>query len=179
MRVWGLVLLIGLSGLVSGCESILRGTEQVVAIETEPSGAEVRLSDGQRCISPCRLTLDRLRMLSVSVSRADCRSAIGRLTPAVIKDETVYGSIFDFQLGGAYDLEPNPLKVTLVCGAAAHQTPPGLTPEDITLLGTLGQPVHTVGVRSSGGKSLGDAPPDRLRRSHGPAAVTPGVGIYP
>lgn len=178
MRVWGLVLLIGLSGLVSACESVARGTRQDVAIETVPAGAEVRLSDGQRCTSPCRLTLDRYRKLTASISRPDCRSASGQLVPTVTGDATLYGSVFDFQLGGAYDLEPNPLKVTLVCGEEARQNPPGLTPEYLTLLETLGQPVRTIGIGSfvPGSQGMGsstDVPPGGLRRARGPAGAVP------
>ena len=35
-------------GLTAGCQSLVRGTSQDVTIETEPAGASVQLSDGQR-----------------------------------------------------------------------------------------------------------------------------------
>jgi hypothetical protein len=143
--LWKFVLLIGLSGLASACETVIRSTEQDVVIETVPAGAEVRLSDGRRCTSPCHITAARYQVLTASISRPDCQSAAGQLAPAVVDGMALFGTIFDYQLGGAYDLEPNPLVVALVCGDEARQAPPGLTPEDMALLEILGRPVKTGG----------------------------------
>ena len=92
MRVWGLILLAGLSALVSACETIGRGTRQEIAIETVPAGAEVVLSDGQRCTSPCRLTANRYQSLTASISRPDCLRASEQIVPAVV-DTMVCGGV--------------------------------------------------------------------------------------
>ena len=145
MKSWKLLLSAGLSILVAACGSIARGTQQEVVIETIPAGADVLLSDGQRCTSPCRITAPRYQGLTAHLSRPDCRPAEARLTPSVVEDITLFGSIYDFQLGGAYDLEPNPLSVTLICGEAAKRMVPGLTPEDEALLATFGKPAKVAG----------------------------------
>ena len=135
-----MILLAGLSALVSACETAVRGTEQSLTIETVPSGASIQLSDGQRCTSPCTVTALRYQVLTAHISRPDCRSTQAEIAPAVAGHAPLYGSVYDYQLGGAYDLEPNPLRVTLVCGAEARQPPPGLTPEDVVLLRKFGVP---------------------------------------
>ena len=143
MKLWGSLLLAGLSVLVSACETIVRGTHQEVSIETVPAGASILLSDGQRCTSPCRLIAPRYQILTAHISRLDCRSTISHLVPAVSDDATVFGSVFDYQLGGAYDLDPKALRVNLVCGTEARQPPLGLTPEDDALLQEFGRPAPT------------------------------------
>jgi hypothetical protein len=61
-----------------------------------------------------------------------------------------WGSVIDYQLGGAYDLEPDPLQVTLACGAEARRPSLGPTAEDLTLLQGFGQPIRTTGMSPSG-----------------------------
>ena len=163
VRLCGLILLAGLSVLVSGCATLVRGTEQEVTIETEPAGADVLLSTGERCTTPCHLTADRDQILTARISRPDCRSVQGQLVPSVIDGITLFGSIYDYQLGGAYDLEPNPLKVRLICGEAARRISPGLTPEDIALLQGIGQPVKELGGRRRLPEGLRGAPSGQFR----------------
>ena len=143
--------------LVSGCETISRGTEQTVVIETKPAGADVILSDGQRCVSPCRFVAPRYRSLSASISKQGCRSEKRRLSPSVT-EETIplgeisgttleispifYRTVYDYQLGGAYDIEPAPLVVTLTCGEAARQQPPSLTARDEAVLSQFNQVIR-------------------------------------
>ena len=126
--------------VTSACQSLTRGTSQDVAIETEPAGAEITLSDGQRCVSPCRLTMARYTVAEVTATKPGCRSAAGRLTSMVTEDATRFATIFDYQLGGAYDIAPNPLSLPLVCGEQARWSPPALTAEDEALLELFGQP---------------------------------------
>ena len=130
----------GILALTSACQSLSRGTSQDVAIVTEPTGATVQLSDGQRCTSPCRLTLPRYAVVEVTASAPDCRTAAARLTPTVTEDATIFGTVFDYQLGGAYDITPNPLTLSLICGEQARAYPPALTAEDEALLERFGQP---------------------------------------
>ena len=149
MKAFALVLLAAFALLGAGCESIGRGTEQEVAIETTPAGATVRLSDGQSCSTPCRLTVPRYHHLIANVSKADCRSTFAHLGPSVTgapgwDAPDLYRTIYDYQLGGAYDIEPVPLTMTLVCGEAARQPPPGMTPHDEELLAQFGKLSDTI-----------------------------------
>jgi len=165
-RTFGLVLLVGIMALISGCQSIARGTSQDVAIETEPAGASIALSDGQRCVSPCRLTVARYEVLEVTASKPGCRSAAGRLTPAVTEGAAAVfgvGTVFDYQLGGAYDIEPHPLTLPLVCGEQALWHSPSLPAEDEALLERFGQPAPG---------TIGAPPATRIR-------PPPGTAGYP
>ena len=154
VRPSGLALLIGAAFLLSACESLVRGTRQELTIRTEPAGAEVMLSDGQRCTSPCQLTVPRYHEVRARIAKPGCRTALGLLTPTVGDDGTVLGrpfdfqvelgprlyrTVYDYQLGGAYDIDPSPLTVTLVCGAAAEPHTPGLTARDEALLAEFGR----------------------------------------
>ena len=138
--------------LVSACQSIDRGTHQEVAIETEPPGASIMLSDGQRCVSPCRLTLARYQVVTVTASKLGCRTVAGRLSAAVTEPAAAVvgtGTVYDYQLGGAYDLQPNPLTLTLVCGEEARRHTPELSAEDWAVLDQLGKPAPDAsGLRS-------------------------------
>ena len=154
MRLPGLLLFAGLALLLPGCESLVRGTEQEVTIKTEPAGADVQLSDGQRCTSPCRLTLPRYHEVRARIAKPGCRTTLGLLNPMVENDgiplgsvsdvplrlgPRLYRTVYDYQLGGAYDIDPSPLTVTLACGADAESRAPGLTPADEALLSEFGR----------------------------------------
>ena len=45
--------------LVPACATITRGTHQTYAINSEPGEAQVQLSTGQTCMTPCKLKLRR------------------------------------------------------------------------------------------------------------------------
>ncbi|MCK5565591.1 MAG: PEGA domain-containing protein [Planctomycetes bacterium] len=54
-----LLVLLLLSSLLTGCGTIIHGKYQTVPVSSEPSGAQVRSSSGQTCITPCELNLLR------------------------------------------------------------------------------------------------------------------------
>ena len=45
--------------LGSGCATITRGSSEAFVIETDPAGAEARLSTGLQCRTPCSLKVKR------------------------------------------------------------------------------------------------------------------------
>ena len=87
--------------------------------------------------------------MELSAAKAGCRTAAARLTPAVSEDGFVFATVFDHQLGGAYEIVPNPLSLSLICGERARQSPPELTPEDIALLDRFGRPAPGAAVPPS------------------------------
>ena len=154
MKPSGLLLLAVAALLLSACESLVRGTGQEVTIETIPAGADVMLSDGQRCTSPCQVAVPRYHEVRARIAKPGCRTALGLLNPELAEDgiplgrafdfqtrlgPRLYRTIYDYQLGGAYDIVPAPLTVTLVCGAAAEPQTPGLTAADEALLAEFGR----------------------------------------
>ena len=44
---------------LSGCATVVNGTSQKYQIDTNPKGAAVSLTDGESCVSPCKLNLKR------------------------------------------------------------------------------------------------------------------------
>lgn len=139
MRISELIVAVGFVAVLSACESINRDSDQTITIWTEPTGAIVILSDGRRCTAPCEVTAHRYQALEVIASHPGCRSATGRVGPSVIEAATeLGGSVYDYQLGGAYDLQPNPLNFSLECGSQNWPPPPVLDPSDTALVARFG-----------------------------------------
>ena len=161
-RTSRLALLTSIVILTSACQSVIHGLSQDVTFETDPAGATITLSDGRRCVSPCSLEIDRYQEVDVTASKPNCRNAGGRLTTSV-RDDTILTSIFDYQLGGAYDIVPSPMTLSLICGEAAKWETPHLTPQDEQLLEQFGRPIA--------------GPPEF--RSRGPALPPPDLFGFP
>jgi hypothetical protein len=108
------MLAAGVSTL-TGCATMIRGTEQEVAINTNPVGANVQFSNGQSCTSPCSITSKRNQTLLVTVSRKSCQTQTATLMPALAGAGVIFGGLIDYGTGAVYDLQPNPLTLTLAC----------------------------------------------------------------
>lgn len=134
-----MVLVMGGAIMVSACGTVLRGTEQQVTIMTEPTGANIVLSDGRSCTSPCSLRAERSQPLTVSIRKDGCRSEISRLTPSVPAEGELMRGVFDYRIGGAYDLTPNPLMVKLSCGDGATGPVLGLSAADKEVMSGFGE----------------------------------------
>ena len=67
MRLVGLIVLTIV--LLSGCATMIRGTEQEVSVNTVPLGARVQLSNGEGCESPCTMTAKRDESLLITVAK--------------------------------------------------------------------------------------------------------------
>ena len=93
---------------------MIRGTEQQVSINTNPVGAKIDISNGQSCISPCMLKVKRDQALQITVSKEGCATQTASMIPTV-GSAIVYGGLIDYGTGAVYDLQPNPLSITLNC----------------------------------------------------------------
>jgi hypothetical protein len=115
--------------LLPACATITRGTSQKFNIETTPTAAEVSLSTGQQCVSPCQLKLKRKPGFTAVVKKAGYQSqtltidsklggggAVAGAGNIILGG--VIGGIVDGTNGSMNNLTPNPLKVTLVPVAA-------------------------------------------------------------
>jgi hypothetical protein len=118
--------------MLPACATVTRGTSQKFNIETTPTAAEVKLSTGQQCVSPCQLKLKRRPGFTATVKKE------GYETQTVTVDSKlggggavagagniliggVIGGIVDGTNGSMNNLTPNPLKVTLVPVAVAAE----------------------------------------------------------
>ena len=108
--------------LVAGCATIIRGTEQEVSINTNPVGATVQFSNGQTCTSPCTIKSARSQSLMITVSKPGCNTQTATMMPTLAGGGVLLGGLIDYGTGAVYDLQPNPLNLTLQC------SPEGLNP---------------------------------------------------
>ena len=150
-------LLVGAALGASGCATLVRGTTDIVRIESNPSGAEVHLSNGDSGITPASFELPRKNPITVEFEKEGFEKVTMTLSPtrskrgslAVGGNALVGGAIggaIDGSTGAALDLQPNPLVVTLdvvpppPSMANWPALKPGITRRDVKKL--LGEPAH-------------------------------------
>lgn len=110
--------------LLTGCATMFRGTEQMVSVNTTPSGAKLEFSNGQSCESPCQITVKRDQPLQITISKAGCHTQTATMVPTLAGAGAMLGGFIDYATGAVYDLQPNPLTVTLACGDALKSETP-------------------------------------------------------
>jgi hypothetical protein len=115
--------------LLPACATVTRGTSQKFNIETTPTAAEVSLSTGQQCVSPCQLKLKRKPGFTATVKKEGYQTQTVKVDSKLggggavagagnIILGGVIGGIVDGSNGSMNNLTPNPLKITLVPDAA-------------------------------------------------------------
>jgi hypothetical protein len=119
--------------LLPACATVTRGTRQSFNIDSVPTGANVALSSGEQCITPCKLKLKRRPGFTATFTKD------GYQTQEATVDSEVHGGgvaagagnvilggiiggIVDGSNGSLNSLTPNPLVVTLLPGQAAPAT---------------------------------------------------------
>lgn len=109
---------------LSACATITRGSSQKFAIVTTPTAADVKLSTGQTCVSPCDLKLKRKHGFTVTASKTGYKEATAVVDARVrgggiaggagnIIAGGLIGIAVDASSGAMNDLTPNPLQLTL------------------------------------------------------------------
>ena len=121
-----LALCVLASALVAtGCATVTRGTTQPWTIDSMPSGAVASLSNGERCETPCSLTLKRKYPFNVEICKPGYRtmntsvvSGISGAGATGMAGNVLVGGLIgvgvDAASGASKDLTPNPLVVNLV-----------------------------------------------------------------
>jgi len=100
---------------LSGCATMIRGTTQQVSINSDPVGANVTLSNGNTCITPCVVEVERKNTLQITMEMKGCRRYTTALVPTLAGAGAIWGGLIDYGTGAVYDLQPNPLYVSLIC----------------------------------------------------------------
>ncbi|MGB5599780.1 MAG: PEGA domain-containing protein [Thiothrix litoralis] len=112
------------ASVLGGCATITRGTEQALVVESEPSGATVKLSNGMTGTTPTSFKVKRKDALTVTVSKPGYETANINVTSqvasgggAAMAGNIIAGGIIglavDSGSGAMNELLPNPVKVTL------------------------------------------------------------------
>lgn len=121
--------IIVISLAVSSCATITRGTTQPFTVTSSPSAAEVRISNGLTCITPCTLEVKRKPGFIVSIEKpgyttvnANVVSTIsgggGTAMAGNILLGGIIGAAVDGSNGAMNELTPNPLHVFLEADSA-------------------------------------------------------------
>lgn len=108
----------------SSCATVTRGMRDTLVIESEPSGARVSLSTGERGTTPTSFSLARSQPVTVTLEKAGFATAYVTVTPKVagaggaglagnIVLGGVIGAAVDLGTGSMNDLKPNPVRVKL------------------------------------------------------------------
>jgi hypothetical protein len=120
-----LAALFGLLALQSGCASITRGTKDTLVVESDPAGANVRLSTGATGQTPTSFKLPRKKELDVVIekdgyepltvhvsSQVSGKGSMGMAGNVLVGG--LIGAGVDAYSGAMKDLRPNPVTVKLV-----------------------------------------------------------------
>lgn len=133
--------------LLGGCATITRGTTEAWSVQTVPAGADVKLSSGEQCKSPCTLTKKRKDPFQVTISKDGYESVSTQIIGTVkgagaagMAGNVLIGGIIgigvDAADGATLSLTPNPLIVTLALAGSGQtsviNTPPPPPPEKET-----------------------------------------------
>jgi hypothetical protein len=102
------------------CATMVRGTDEQVSVNTDPVGAKVRFSNGQDCVGPCTIKAKRNQSLQITISKEGCATQTATMIPTLGGAGVILGGLIDYGTGAVYDLQPNPLTVTLACTQAKN-----------------------------------------------------------
>jgi hypothetical protein len=83
MRILGIV---ALSAMVGGCASVTRGTTEIIAISTTPSGAEAIVSGldvPTTCTTPCAVVAKRNADISITFQKDGYEPQVVQLTKEI------------------------------------------------------------------------------------------------
>ena len=108
----------------SGCATITRGLDEAFVIETDPTGAQARLSNGLQCRTPCSLKVKRRGDFVVTIEKEGYETVRTSITSSVdsggaagMAGNVVVGGIIgagiDAGTGAMHSHQPNPLVVKL------------------------------------------------------------------
>ena len=117
--------LVAASLLLPACATVTRGTSQKFNIESSPSEAQVTLSTGQNCVTPCKLKLKRKPGFVATFKKdgyqpqdvtVESKLGGGGIVAGAgnVLLGGVIGGIVDGTNGSMNNLSPSPLTVTLL-----------------------------------------------------------------
>ena len=128
MTIKSLALAIAAGAALSGCATVMNGTNIDYMTQTDPSGAEVVFLNGLRCTSPCTLELKRGSDTRVDISKPGyepvyvlIQSRLAGSTFGNILAGGIIGGVVDGGNGASNTLDPRPLSVRLAPVGSGQQ----------------------------------------------------------
>ena len=112
--------LAGLAFVLSGCATVINGTNQDFALDSDPQGAQVTLTNGYSCVTPCQVELKRKNDIRADFKKDGyepayvlVQSRTGGAMAGNILLGGVIGGVVDASNGATNYLFPEPLAVRL------------------------------------------------------------------
>lgn len=121
-----LIGLLSINLLFHGCATVVRGGSETIAIQTDPPGAEVKLSTGQYGVTPFEAEIKRKGTVFVTITKEGYKevstalissidgASLGVGTTANLIFLPIVNDIVDYNTGANYSHKPNPLIVKLI-----------------------------------------------------------------
>ena len=100
---------------LTGCATMVRGTSEELQIVSEPEGALAKLSNGQSCITPCKIKLKRNQTVYIKFEKEGCEPEMVTVVPTLAGAGIILGGVIDYGTGAVYNPTPNPVHVILKC----------------------------------------------------------------
>ncbi|HEY8995832.1 MAG TPA: PEGA domain-containing protein [Lacunisphaera sp.] len=120
----------------TGCATVVRGSTEKIAFQSDPAGAEVKLSTGQSGVTPCELVVRRKGDVQVTIKKEGFKqvetalisgisgASMGIGTAANFLTLPIVNDIVDYKTGANYSHKPNPFVVKLIpLGAVENGLP--------------------------------------------------------
>ncbi len=132
----------GLAFMLSGCATVLNGTSQPVAFQSDPDGAEIELISGLKCTTPCEYSMKRGDDLRVTFTKPGyepvsvyIQSRTGGSVAGNILAGGIIGGVVDASNGASNHLYPDPVRVRLVATGSIDK--PVLLDKDGNVISTV------------------------------------------
>lgn len=123
-KVCAMLIAVAATFIFSGCATITRGTKEVLIVDSKPSNAFVRLSNGMTGYTPASFKVARDSFLTCTIEKEGYHSSIVQINhqtagggAAGMAGNVIFGGIIgvgvDAMSGATQELTPNPLFVEL------------------------------------------------------------------
>lgn len=123
-KVSAMLIALAVTFIFSGCATITRGTKEVLVIDSKPSNAFVRLSNGMTGYTPASFKIARDSILTCTIEKEGYQSSIVQINhqtagggAAGMAGNIIFGGIIgagvDCVSGATQELAPNPVFVQL------------------------------------------------------------------
>lgn len=124
-RVFSAICAVCWGVFATGCATITRGTSDTLVVESDPPGANIRLSNGLTGKTPTSFKLPRKETVVVEIEKDGYEPLSVRVTPQIsgggaagmagnVLVGGLVGVVVDPLSGAMNDLKPNPVQVRLV-----------------------------------------------------------------
>jgi hypothetical protein len=114
--------------MVSGCATMIRGTRESLQVMSDPPGATVTVSSGEKGTTPCTFLMQRNQSALLKFTKEGYHPESVSVYPTLAGAGVILGGLIDYGTGAVYNLTPNPVNVMLKPIEGAQTARPQETP---------------------------------------------------